>query len=198
MSRGTVLLQRALEWARFHIEITPWTWIGGIWLEGTHVSGQTQNHSHPSKHICSRAIKHNSLDFIRRVHTGFGSEPAAISEWAAALESPDISSAASWTFRLFPFSRRSKRASEERSSQVEKWLSDDGGPAAEQAGRVLGHGAGLRGTQGDLGRPESGSCGSGVQRSRACPGYCGWSQYYSAARWGCDSVDNYLGLSQCP
>lgn len=111
---------------------------------------------------------------------------------AAVVDSPDMSNGASWTFRLFPFSPRTEWASEKRSSQVEKRLSDDGGPAAEQAGRVLGHSAGLWGPQGDLGRSESGSGGSGVQWSRAGPGYRGWSQHHSAPRWGRDRVDKWL------
>lgn len=48
-----------------------------------------------AKHICSTSFERDAPDSIRRVETGFGSVPAAVSENAAVVESPDISGDAS-------------------------------------------------------------------------------------------------------
>ncbi len=72
------------------------------------------------------------------------------------------------------FSSRTQWAPQEGAPKVEERVPDDGGPTAEQEGRVLGHGSGLWWTERDLGRSQSSSFGCRVQWPGASTGYSGW------------------------
>lgn len=63
---------------------------------------------------------------------------------------------------------RQEPATEERAAEVEERCAVDRRSVAEQARRVLGHGARVRRTQGDLGRTEGGRLRRREQR--LCPG----------------------------
>ena len=75
---------------------------------------------------------------------------------------------------------RTQWAPEEGAAEVEERLPNDWWAAAEQEGWVLGHGARLRGPQGDLGCPQGCRLRGRGQWPRAGSGHPGWSQHHLA------------------